>query len=90
MLGYPEGQETVGRDAIRAVFAEMLRHVDRFPSENPLPTLRRGDLALTSILSADNTGMRTQVVARQSDGNWGSHHRLPGGPHHYFGRSVLT
>jgi len=42
----------------------------RFGGEEPLPTLRSGDLALTSTRPADNTGGRLQVSRRQPDGSW--------------------
>jgi hypothetical protein len=61
---------TVGRPAIQAVFEQMLAHPPRFEVEDPLPTVRNGDLALTSTRPKDNTGGRTQVVRRQPDGSW--------------------
>lgn len=70
VLAYPPGSSTVGRAAIRAVCEEMLRHVPDFRPEEPLPTVRNGDLALTSTHSADDTGGRVQVVRRQPDGSW--------------------
>ena len=42
----------------------------RFAIETPLPTVRFQDLALTSTRSADNTGVRIQVLRRQPDGSW--------------------
>jgi uncharacterized protein (TIGR02246 family) len=71
VLAYPPGSATVGREAIRAVLERMLAHVPRpFPLESPLPTVRYGDLALTSTRAADNTGGRVQVARRQPDGTW--------------------
>lgn len=70
MLAYPPGARTVGRDAIRAVFERMLRHAPAFELEDPLPTLRHGDLALTSTRPKDGTGGRVQVAHRQPDGTW--------------------
>jgi ketosteroid isomerase-like protein len=70
VLAYPAGHETVGRDAIRAVMAELLAAAPDFRPEEPLPTLRFGDLALTSTRAADNTGGRVQVARRQPDGTW--------------------
>jgi ketosteroid isomerase-like protein len=70
VLAYPPGQQTVGRDAIRAVFSSMLAAAPPFKPEEPLPTLRFGDLALTSTRPADNTGGRVQVARRQPDGSW--------------------
>jgi ketosteroid isomerase-like protein len=70
VLAYPPGQETVGRDAIRGVMERMLAAAPEFKPEEPLPTLRFGDLALTSTRPADNTGGRVQVARRQPDGLW--------------------
>lgn len=71
VLAYPPGSVTVGREAIRAVLEQMLEHAPRpFPAETPLPTVRYGDLALTSTPSADNKGGRVQVTKRQPDGSW--------------------
>jgi ketosteroid isomerase-like protein len=70
VLAYPPGQQTVGRDAIHAVFLAMLAAAPPFKEEEPLPTLRFGDLALTSTRPADGTGGRVQVARRQPDGSW--------------------
>jgi len=70
VLAYPPGHETVGRDAIRAVMAKLTAAAPDFKPEEPLPTLRFGDLALTSTRPADNTGGRVQVARRQPDGTW--------------------
>jgi hypothetical protein len=42
----------------------------QFAIEAPLPTIRFENLALTSTRSADNTGVRVQVLCRQPDGSW--------------------
>ena len=70
VLAFPPGQVTTGREAIRAVFGQMLAQVSHFEIEPPLPTVRHGDLALTSTRAADGTGGRVQVVRRQADGSW--------------------
>jgi uncharacterized protein (TIGR02246 family) len=70
VLAYPPGSQTVGREAIRAVIEQMLSHATHFEVEEPLPTVRNGDLAVTSTKPADNTGGRVQVVRRQPDGTW--------------------
>ena len=62
---------TVGREAIRAVFEQMPEHAPLpFEPEPPLPTIRYGDLALTSACAADGTGGRVQVVRHRPDGTW--------------------
>jgi ketosteroid isomerase-like protein len=70
VLAYPPGQVTVGRDAIRTVCERMVAAGAHLEVEEPLPTLRYGDLALTSTRPADETGGRVQVVRRQRDGSW--------------------
>ena len=70
VLAFPPGSVTIGRDAIRTVFEQMLAQPPRFQVEEPLPTVRNGDLALTSTRPADNTGGRVQVARRQPDGTW--------------------
>ena len=70
VLAFPPGHTTVGREAIRRLYQEMLAKVSRFEPEEPLPTLRSGDLALTSTRRRDGKGIRIQVVRRQRDGRW--------------------
>ena len=53
VLAFPPGQVTVGREAIRAVLAKMLASAAHFELEDPLPTVRHGDLALTSTRPAE-------------------------------------
>jgi ketosteroid isomerase-like protein len=70
VMGFPPGERTVGREAIRAVLEAMLEQVPSFPSEEPLPTLVHGDLALCATRSQDRAGTRAQVARRQPDGSW--------------------
>ncbi len=70
VLGYPPGEVTAGRQAIRPVFEQMVNAGIEFQVEEPLRTLRLGDLALTATRSRDGTGSRSQVVRRQPDGSW--------------------
>lgn len=71
VMGFPPGRETVGRDAIRSVIEQLLEHAPLpFEVEEPLPTLRHGDLALTATRAKDGTGGRAQVARRQPDGTW--------------------
>ncbi len=70
VMAFPPGGATVGRDAIQAVFTQMLAHVSRFEPEEPLPTLTSGDLALTCTRRRDGEGLRVQVARRQPDGSW--------------------
>jgi ketosteroid isomerase-like protein len=71
VLAYPPGSVTVGREAIREVLTGLIEHAPLpFQVEEPLPTLRYGDIALTSTRPADGTGGRVQVVRRRPDGAW--------------------
>lgn len=70
VMAYPPGAFTVGRTAIRNLWAQVLEHSPRFAPEPPLPTLVSGDLALTSTPPRDGAGARAQVVRRQADGSW--------------------
>jgi uncharacterized protein (TIGR02246 family) len=70
VLAYPPGEVTVGRRAIRDLWASVLAARPHFEPEVPLPTLRAGDLALTSTPPRDGAGARAQVVRRQPDGSW--------------------
>jgi ketosteroid isomerase-like protein len=71
VLAYPPGSTTVGREAIRGVLEGLLRHASLpFREEEPLPTVRYGDLALASTRPVDGTGGRVQVARRQPDGTW--------------------
>lgn len=70
VMAYPPGQQTAGREAIRAFWLQALPHLPRFEPEPPLPTLVSGDIALTSTPPKDGAGARAQVVRRQPDGSW--------------------
>ena len=64
------GGQTAGRDAIRRLWAKVLAERPHFEPEEPLPTLRSGDLALTATARKDGVGVRVQVARRQADGTW--------------------
>ena len=70
VLAFPADRPTRGRDAIEAIYQRLVDAGVKFSSEPPVTTLRFEDLALTSTRSADNTGIRVQVVRRQPDGTW--------------------
>jgi SnoaL-like protein len=70
VLAYPVDKPTSGRGAIRAIYQRMVDAGVRFGLEAPLPTVRFENLALTSTRSADNTGVRVQLLRRQPDGSW--------------------
>ncbi len=70
VMAFPPGRMTVGREAIRAVYEQILAAGARFRAEGSLPTLRIGDLALTATAAKDEAGARAQVARRQPDGSW--------------------
>jgi ketosteroid isomerase-like protein len=70
VMAYPPGSQTVGRDAIRALWEKILAKAPSFEQEPPLPTLISGDIALTSTPPKDGAGARAQVARRQPDGTW--------------------
>ena len=70
VMSYPPGQETIGRDAIQALWQAVLAKVPHFEQEPPLPTLISGDIALTATPPKDGAGARAQVARRQPDGTW--------------------
>jgi uncharacterized protein (TIGR02246 family) len=70
VVAFPPGTVTVGREAIRAMYAQLVAQSPHFELEDSLPTIRTGDLALTSTRPADASGARAQVARRQPDGSW--------------------
>jgi ketosteroid isomerase-like protein len=70
VLAYPADRPVTGREAIQAIYQQMAEAGVKFALEAPLPIVRFEDLALTSTRSADNTGVRVQVLRRQPDGSW--------------------
>jgi ketosteroid isomerase-like protein len=70
VLAYPTDRPVTGQEAIQAIYQQMVGAGVKFALETPLPTVRFEDLALTSTRSADNTGVRVQVLRRQPDGSW--------------------
>jgi uncharacterized protein (TIGR02246 family) len=70
VMAYPPGEQTVGRDAIQALWEKVLAGRPQFKPEVPLPTLIAGELALTSTAPRDGAGARAQVARRQPDGTW--------------------
>jgi hypothetical protein len=70
VLAYPADRPVTGREAIQAIYQQMADAGVKFAVETPLPTVRFENLALASTRSADNTGIRVQVLRRQPDGSW--------------------
>jgi ketosteroid isomerase-like protein len=70
VVAYPADRPVTGRHAIRAIYQKLADAGMKFAIEAPLPSVRFEDLALTSTRSADNTGVRVQVLRCQADGSW--------------------
>jgi ketosteroid isomerase-like protein len=70
VVAFPPCQTTVGREAIRALYGQMLAARPVFKFEAPLPTLVMGDVALTATAARDEATARAQVAVRQPDGSW--------------------
>jgi ketosteroid isomerase-like protein len=70
VLAYPIDQPISGLESIQAVYQKMIDAGVKFGLEAPLPTVTFENLALTSTRSADNMGVRVQVLRRQADGSW--------------------
>jgi ketosteroid isomerase-like protein len=58
-----------GHDEIRAAYTALLAARPRFTRGEPRPTLRSGDLALTST-RLDGGGLTVEVARHQGDGTW--------------------
>ncbi len=70
VVAFPPGEMTVGREAIRKLYEQLIEHAPAFAPEEPLPTVQVGDLALTATPAKDEAGARAQVARRQGDGSW--------------------
>ncbi|MDH6464831.1 ketosteroid isomerase-like protein [Micromonospora sp. A200] len=68
VLATPAGP-AVGTAAIRAAFVRMLADRPTFTPGRPQPTLRSGELALTST-RLDDGATTAEVARRQPDGTW--------------------
>lgn len=64
-----EGSLTLGREAIRALFAEITATGRKFAAGTQSPAVINGDLALTSTRLPDGS-VTAEVARRQSDGTW--------------------
>jgi hypothetical protein len=59
----------VGAAEIRRAYQRIVADRRTFAPGTPLPTLRRGDLALTATRLADGV-VTVEVARRQPDGTW--------------------
>lgn len=64
-----DGQMAIGHAEIRTIYAAMLAAHAHFAAGAAAPTLRRGDLALTSTRLV-NGKITAEVAQQQTDGSW--------------------
>ncbi|MFD0887058.1 YybH family protein [Streptosporangium algeriense] len=69
VLALPGGLLARGTDEIRQAYTRLVGDRPVFTPGLPLPTLRNGDLALTSVRLPDG-GVTVEVARRQDDGTW--------------------
>ncbi|WTW98927.1 nuclear transport factor 2 family protein [Streptomycetaceae bacterium NBC_01309] len=69
VLALPDGGTARGSSEIRTAYEHLLASKPRFTPGQQLPTVRRDDLALTSVLLPDG-GVTVEVARRQADGTW--------------------
>ncbi|GGS90373.1 hypothetical protein GCM10010176_037660 [Nonomuraea spiralis] len=69
VLALPDGGVATGSDEIRRAYAHLVADRPVFTPGRQQPTLRNGDLALTSVRLPDG-GVTVEVARRQPDGTW--------------------
>jgi len=69
VLAFPPGQTSVGIRAIRQAYEGLVAERPTFTAGEQLPTLRVGNLALTSTRLVDG-GVTVEAARRQPDGTW--------------------
>ncbi len=69
VLDCGDGRRKLGREAIRAFFAELVAAGRKFDFGDQRPAIISGDLALTSTRTTDGS-VTAEVARRQGDGTW--------------------
>ena len=69
VLALPNGRVATGSREIRQAYAHLVADRPTFALGQQQPTLRTGDLALTSVRLVDG-GVTVEVARRQPDGTW--------------------
>ena len=69
VLDFGDGRVARGREAIRALFADLVAAGRKFDVGEQRPAIAREDVALTSTRLPDGT-VTAEVARRQGDGTW--------------------
>ncbi|MFF5261108.1 YybH family protein [Actinomadura viridis] len=69
VLALPDGQVATGSSEIRNAYERLVADKPVFTPGRQLPTVRNGDLALTSTQLV-NGAVTVEVARRQADGTW--------------------
>lgn len=69
VLALPNGQVATGTREIRQAYEHLVAGRPNFAPGQQQPTLRNGDLALTSVRLVDG-GVTVEVARRKPDGTW--------------------
>ncbi len=69
VLALPDGQVATGSDEIRRAYEHLVADRPTFEPGTQRPTLRSGELALTSARLANGV-VTVEVARRQADGAW--------------------
>ncbi|GAB2882426.1 YybH family protein [Streptomyces mayteni] len=69
VLSLPDGRVATGSQEIREAYEQLVADRPAFVPGEQQPTLRHGDLALTSVRLAGG-GATVEVARRQPDGTW--------------------
>ncbi|MEV0973017.1 YybH family protein [Microtetraspora glauca] len=69
VLALPNGRVATGSEEIRQAYEHLVADRPTFTPGRQQPTLRNGDLALTSVRLADG-GVTVEVARRQPDSTW--------------------
>lgn len=69
VLDCGNGQQALGREAIREFYARLVATGVKFSLGNQRPAIVNGDLALTSTRVSDGR-VTTELARRQGDGTW--------------------
>ena len=69
VLALPDGGVATGSSEIRTAYAHIVADAPAFTPGRQLPTVRNGDVALTSVRLGDS-GVTVEIARCQADGTW--------------------